>query len=546
MEQPWMTTASDRAGRRNLDKLRALYSSCMNESHIESVGRQPLVDVIKNIVDLFPVKVSPFTVIQDLTALKASGETVTKKSSRIDEQALTKTLAYFSEIGIDSIMTFGVVPNTADPARNIFKIQPGSANWISKQYYSIGKRPEDFEATTKLFAEISYLLTRKEDVRSFSASGEPNLSRRTIRKKWTKFARGAFIFERLLRSQTQADDTTMFITVQELRDKSRGPTTVEITSALARKFDIMLKTGDKRKSKESPLAAQSYFVWKAIEQLGRHVSPKYRQSLAAAHSEENERWKYCVGIVNSNLGRVAGHFFVETSFRKDNQIAAEEVDKYVRQAFINAYADRGWLNKTGLIRILHPERNESVVFLGHSSNIPGSGASEALESFYEEYDVKPNDFFGNLMRYAIWHRENSFKNLDDSAFLTTVQELPQHGFVYRNAYGDVKIPAGVLQPTFFDARYPQYVKFAGLGVKLAREYARDLDIGAGRLAELWNPFEAPTNVSTRLECYKKKYEDFGIGDPDRPSKNLALKRGSEWRLGEDIAGSIGLEQAYQA
>ncbi|CAO3566667.1 unnamed protein product [Mortierella alpina] len=35
-------------------------------------------------------------------------------------------------------------------------------------------------------------------------------------------------------------------------------------------------------------------------------------------------------------------------------------------------------------------------------------------------------------------------------------------------------------------------------------------------------------------------------NPDKRSKRPALRRGASWRLGEDIAESIGLEQAYQA
>ncbi|KAF9277438.1 hypothetical protein BGZ68_009297 [Mortierella alpina] len=528
---PSIIDAKDYAGHRNLEKMRAFYTSCMNESQIENVGRQPLVAVIKEIIDLFPVRDSPFAVLQNLTALEDAGAVVMNRSSAIDKQALTRTIVYFSERGLDSLLSIGVVPNATEPSRNIIRIEPNTMGWISKQYYSIGRTSSRFYIAHWLYTHISHVLTREENGNtSFTAikKATPPVG---ISDEWKDFVYDAFSFQYPVWFLDHPDKAPLLTTVKELEHKvksidwplflqmvfpsnSRRPTTMAIAKDVAQGFDDLLK------ARGSPLSVQAYFVWRAIEQLIRQISPTYALFLTSANDRELGREQYCARVVNSQLGMIAGHFFVKKTFSQPKMTVADKVAMYVREAFINTYRHQGWVNRTALL-VGFPSINGTSVFIGHDASLDDDNqASVELETFYEDYKVDEHDFFGNRMRYAIWHRKNLFRDLDDPSFKNVLQRLPQNVVLHRNACGRVRVPLGLLQPPLFYEKGPEHANYATLGVMLAREYA----------------LEPSTNPLSRLELELARFKE------KVPDESHFTQRLSQ----EEVLESFALQQAFQA
>lgn len=383
-------------------KMRALYSSRINESQIESVGLQPLVSVTKKIIDLFPVRGSPFESLQNLAVLENTGVTVMNKTSAIDKQALTKTLAYFSERGLDFLLSLRVVTSAIDPQKNVVRIRPNTLDWISSQYYSTGKDLGINYVAVYNFTRISHLLMTREKI----DRGQP-LPDGPVTAQWTEFEKGAIDFENLTWFRVHQHKSPETVGIEWLKNVTRNvdwplllPTifaanssrtvNVEIARDVAEGFDEMLQNHG------SPLAVQGYFIWRAVKQLIGSIAPTCYRSLVSVSSTEGVRQKYCVDVLNSNLGRIAGHFFAKKTFSRDKQVAADEVVRYVRQAFIKAYGSQGWLSKTELVNGL-PSSNESIVFDGHHGIQDSSHASEELKTFYKDYRIGKKYFFRNRM-----------------------------------------------------------------------------------------------------------------------------------------------------
>ncbi|KAF9290231.1 Membrane metallo-endopeptidase-like 1 [Mortierella alpina] len=386
------------------------------------------------------------------------------KTSAIDKQALTKTLAYFSERGLDSLLSLRVVPSATDPQKNVHK------------------SPE------------------------------------TVGIEW-------------LKNVTRNVDWPLLLPTIFAANSSRT-VNVEIARDVAEGFDEMLQNHG------SPLAVQGYFIWKAVKQLIGSIAPTCYRSLISVSSTEGERQKYCAEVLNSNLGRIAGHFFAKKTFSRDKQVAADEVARNVRQAVIKAYGSQGCLSKTELIHGL-PSSNESVVFDEHHGIQDSSHASEELKSFYEDYRIGKKYFFRNRMRYAMWHRKNLFKDLADPSFMNALEELPQNVVLHRNARGRVKIPVGLLQPPFFKEKSPQYVYYGTIGTMIAREYSRDLDIKIGPLAGI-----GVSNECFRcFQCFMEQHFNFSLTKLHTPSNHGIT---TSWPLGQIIAEYIALKQAFQA
>ncbi|KAF9573165.1 Peptidase M13 [Mortierella alpina] len=487
---PSIVDANNYAEHRNLKKMRALYSSCMNESRIESIGVQPLLDVIKEIIDLFPVRGSPYAVLQNLTALEEDGVAVINSSSAIDKQAFTRKLAYFSQRGLDSLLSVGVMPDNTTEPRDSFPTQVTPSKGVSSECIEYPVQAFSFEYPIR-----SLDRTDKERLLTTILG----LSEKVKSIDWPLFFRSVFPSGFAPRN------------------------TVAIGEDVAHRFDDMLKAAG------SPLSVQGYFVWRAIEQLVRQIAPKYTMFLIPANDGNLTRTDYCARVVNSQLGGIAGHFLVKKTFHGEKQVAAEKVAKYVRKAFVSTYG-------TGLMDGLSGG-NGSIVSVGQDGCLEDSLVSEDLETFYKDYAVDEEDFFGNRMRYAMWHRKNLFAELDEIEFMNALQRFPQNVRLHRNDLGNVQIPVGLLQPPFFDEADPSYVNYATLGVMLAREYARDLHIGLDKALD-----EARTspNSSTGIPgCLGVDFSEWRDKIPEKTTLTLRLLR-------ENIYESIGLQQAFLA
>ncbi|CAO3572356.1 unnamed protein product [Mortierella alpina] len=514
---PSIVDPNDDAGNRNLEKMRPLYKSCMNESRIESVGRQPLVDVIKEIINLFPVRDNPYAFLQNLTALEDVGVVLMNRSSAISRQALAKTLAYFSERGLDSLLSIGIVYNASKPGRNIIRIDFNTMGWISKQYYSIGKTSDRFYVANWLYAQIYHLLTRAEkNDRTFPKTKKvtPPVG---VSEDWNDFAFRAFNFQFPVWFVGHPDEAPLLTTIEGLSEKvqsidwslfwqavspgdSSRPITVAIARDVAQGFDDMLQ------SQGSPLSVQAYFVWRAIEQLAKQIAPKYTLFLRPGNDWELRREKYCAKVVHAQLGSIAGHFFVKKTFNRDKKVVAERVANYVRKAFIETYPCQSLLETTGP-RAGCPRKYKSVVFTGHDGCCDNRLACMNLEAFYEGYKVDEKGFFGNRIRYAMWHRKNLFKDLDDASFMAVLQTLPQNVALHRDAPGRIKIPVGLLQPPFFNETGPLYKNYATIGVILAREYSSSTSFSQCPTLRFTGHKDDVPGVSLRVQLSEEQLQE---------------------------------------
>ncbi|KAF9939165.1 hypothetical protein BGZ67_009827 [Mortierella alpina] len=318
----------DQTGNHNLRKMRALYSSCMDEKQIESVGLRPLVNVAKMTINRFPVHGSPFAILQNLTALEIAGMAVMTRSSAIDRQALTRTLAYLSERGLDSLLSVGI-PNATDPTKIVLRMQPNTDAWISPQYYSTSNDlGNNHLSAIEVFAQISHRLTTKEN-----RDCKQPLPQGSIETQWTDFENLPWFRELQHAAPETVDIEWLKNTTRSIDWPLRLPTVFAVNSSRTINVEIARDV------------AAGF-----DEMFENHGSP------LAVQGTVGERWKYCAGVLNTNLGRISGQFFVKKTFSREKQVAADEV----------------------------AQPNESIVFVGHEGSLNNSLASKDLEGSYKD------------------------------------------------------------------------------------------------------------------------------------------------------------------
>ncbi|KAF9935015.1 hypothetical protein BGZ67_003606 [Mortierella alpina] len=544
-------------GRRNLQKLQDLYSSCMNETQIALVGPQPLLDVIEHIVTLFPVKDSPFEHLQSPTFIKTSENIpgINDTSTIVDPIAFSNTLAYFNRLGLDSIASFRVRRKTVSNEIT-FELHSDDQGQFSELSFPTN-REEYYYGTEKdaisNVAKTLHLLMRLEEEEADDLDSLNETKARDVPQKWKHVAMNALhLASRLekihrdpkvepvvswpISNMSQLANWTLILQSTLPPDVERLPQVKPIGS-LVLNLDEHLKHIFRRSAPSSvALQIQSYFVWRAVQQMIQYIDPTYCQFLRPKDGEPKttERCKICTEFVNSSMGRMIGPYFAQQVHL--NHTMAQDMVQTIQTKLAESF--------NGLSKVPLSTRTREILKLGRALTLVGvtDGAVEclfALEQFYKLYTVEPDDYFGNWIRFSSWRKANTVRGL--KGFSDFGEEasgvLPQDVEIRHDLEaGQIQVPMGILQPPFFCDGFPDYVYYATIGWMIAQQYARGLDFGEGLVAKTMKMFCKDSEYCGNLLYNKDNYERSALDDPDVSGRSL----------GELAARTIGLQIAFDA
>lgn len=108
--------------------------------------------------------------------------------------------------------------------------------------------------------------------------------------------------------------------------------------------------------------------------------------------------------------------------------------------------------------------------IGYSQSDPDVMSPESLDEYYQGISSTPLKYFENHLSYRVWENRQAW-----SLYGTPVNKLhwvmtPQDvNAYYSPLINEIVFPAGILQPPFFDANYPDYLNFGGIGAVMGHE-----------------------------------------------------------------------------
>jgi putative endopeptidase len=120
---------------------------------------------------------------------------------------------------------------------------------------------------------------------------------------------------------------------------------------------------------------------------------------------------------------------------------------------------------------------------------------------------------------------------------------PEVNAYYNPSMNDINFPAGILQPSFYDASQDDAVNYGHIGAVIGHELTHGFDDegkkfdGKGNLSDWWTPDDTK-NFEARTDCVVKEYGGFTAVDD--------VKVNGQLTLGENTADNGGLLLAYMA
>ncbi|KAF9186120.1 hypothetical protein BGZ51_002245 [Haplosporangium sp. Z 767] len=550
--------ASDIAAKNNIKKFQDLYASCMDIDQISKIGRMPIVNEIQKVLQVFPVAGSALASQQDGDA------------ASLDKTALSMTLAHFNKMGLSTINTLSVTTDFKDPSTNVLVLVEGGLGLPSKEYYLEDGIMGIYE---KVVGEMFALIMDQDVVNNGTDPKQTKAASVEVSAKWLEVAKDVVQFEKqLAAASTSATDLSDPM-------KTYNPSTVEQISAITPSVDWPLVIQDTlptgisntrpinvrspafQKNLESllqstaPKTLQYFFVWNIIKQLSGNIAPQYNQPLrdleaalsGVSASVVSDRWKFCVRVVNSNLGQMVGHYFVQESFKGDSRSRVVNMIESLRTIYLKSFPTLKWLDSTTIKGAIE-KMNAIIAHVGFSTDSPDVASSKSLEEYYQDYSVDKMDYFGNQVRSSVSRTDRTLKELNKPVNKKKLNISPQTvNAFYSPTTNQILFPAGILQPPFFHESNPDYVNYGAIGVVVGHEYTHGFDDmghqfdASGRFINWWTNATEKA-FADKAKCFIEQYGNFTVKGPDGKDYNV----NGELTLGENIADNGGLKQSFKA
>lgn len=296
---------------------------------------------------------------------------------------------------------------------------------------------------------------------------------------------------------------------------------------------------------ESALAASSpletWKDWLAFHLIEAHagVLPKafaaerfafFGKELSGVQ-QQRPRWERGVSVVNGYLGDAVGQVYAKKYFPPEAKEKAQAMVAELIAAFRKRIEALTWMNPSTKAEA---EAKLSTLYVG-------IGYPETWHD-YSNYEVKPDDIFGNIWRGDLSEYERQVarlgKAVDRKEWSMTPQTVNAVNLPLQNA---LNFPAAILQPPFYDPEAPAAVNYGAIGEVIGHEISHTFDTegsafdSKGRVRNWWTP-EDLKHFEAAAAKLAAQYDTY------RPFPDLAIN--GKQTLGESIADLAGLSAAY--
>lgn len=514
------------ADRSNLAKLRTFYDGCMDTDAADSAGAQPLLTELQELHRVLTSKKEPLT-----TGIQWLHE---------------RAIPVFFEAAIDGDP--GRAPSAATPT-----IMPGGLGLPDPSLYNDRQILSAYQAAiteAALLVHPSSNTTAFESLAREVASFEHELSR-IHADEAPKISDPLREYNPLgLQELHNALPSVNWELYMDRMSPEVLPHKAIVTSVrYLERLEYLISNTPRR-------TLHAYMYWALARKAGLFLGPNvplYRVALRVANivtgkepDAQQERKKTCAASINTALGYMYGRYFVREAFSADAKVQVEEMLENIIRAFSQRLPALSWLDKA--TRAAARDKAAGIVLKIGYPTYPDSMSGLGMKRWYEDLNVTGHLFADQMAaRRFLVRREWSFigDELNAGALgdLTTAEVNAE----YIPSQNEIVIPAGQIQPPYFDPSWPEYLQYGALGSAAGHELSHAFDPSGrhydaqGFLRNWWTP-TASAEFTKRQRCFEEQYGNYTI--PDGRGGELPLN--SRFTVGEDVADAGGLAQSYAA
>lgn len=491
-------------------KIGDYFASCMNEASIEKLGYAPLRPAL------------------DLIASMKSKASLAK--------VLAQLHLWTGDDGL--FFGFGASQDLADSNSVIAYATGGGISLPDRDYYtkSDDKSKEMREQYTQHVAKIFELSgATAEQAKQWSLTVldiETELAKATLTQVEKRDPHNLFhkLNAKTLQALTPNFNWTEYLDGIGMKDLK----TFNVTEP--KLYQKMSQQWQKRSLEE----IQTYLRWHVLHNGAAQLSSPFVNENFAFYSktlhgvpEQAPRWKYCVGLIDVQLGEALGEEFVKRNFSPALKEQTLRMTLQIEAALKKDIASLTWMSDKTKVRA-----QEKLASMVNKIGYPDTWRD------YSNFQIKPDDFAGNVQRGTVFENRRQLAKIGKPVERAEWGMTPQTVNAYYNPQmNDINFPAGVLQPPLFDNKMDSGPNYGNTGGTIGHEIIHGFDDegrqfdAKGNLKNWWGKKDGKEFLQ-RSQCIVDQYAGYTIVDD--------IKINSKLTLGEDSADLGGMLLAWMA
>ena len=307
-----------------------------------------------------------------------------------------------------------------------------------------------------------------------------------------------------------------------------------------------LKTVDKLIASLPIDSWRSYFRWHILSEQAGALPKEFRDEDFAfwganlgRQEKPTPRWKQCAAITDQAFGEAFAQDWVKRNFPPAAKAGTERLVDALEKALTDEIRTLTWMND---------ETKKTAE--GKLTAIRNRIGYPQKWRDYSGLKVDPHDFLGNLHRNAVFERNYLLSKLgrpvDPDEWDMTPTTLKAR---YARSMNSLYIPAGIIQPPFFDGAADPAVNFGEIGVLAAHELTHGFDGLGSKFDESgnvrdWQTSDDRKKFAEATSCEVEQYNRF-LPKSDDPGEPPAKGNGN-LAVAESTADNGGLRIAFRA
>ncbi|WP_067863415.1 M13 family metallopeptidase [Nocardia shimofusensis] len=253
-------------------------------------------------------------------------------------------------------------------------------------------------------------------------------------------------------------------------------------------------------------------------------------------TENRERWKRGVSLVQELLGEAVGKLYVAEHFPPEAKAKMQELVANLAEAYRRNITDLDWMS---------PQTRQAALAKLEKFT-PKIGYPNRWRD-YSGLHIDPMDLLGNYRNGCAAEHDRELRKLggpvDRDEWFMTPQTVNAY---YNPGMNEIVFPAAILQPPFFDMNADDAANYGGIGAVIGHEIGHGFDDqgakydGDGNMIDWWTDADR-AEFGKRTRALIEQYDVLSPKDlADEHTVN------GEFTIGENIGDLGGLSIALQA
>jgi putative endopeptidase len=291
---------------------------------------------------------------------------------------------------------------------------------------------------------------------------------------------------------------------------------------------------------KTPLATlKAWEAFHVTNQASPYLSKKFVDSrfaytkVISGVTELRPRWKRGAVLIDSSLGELLGHTYVDTYFPPTSKAMMTELVANLKTAMASRIEHSDWMS-AGTKKAAIEKLSKMDVMVGYPDKWRD----------YSRLTIDAGDLYGNVQRSNKFEWEYQLGDLGKPVDRMKWAMTPQTVNAYNGGLENkIVFPAGILQAPYFDPKADPAVNYGAIGAIIGHEISHGFDDqgrkidATGAVRDWWTKEDAE-----RFDAEAKK---FGA-QYNTYEAVPGMKINGELTMGENIADFAGLLVAHDA